>query len=85
MLLGDQLVICTVEQMCFEQLIKYASEGSGSDFEWQAVPGFGVVTWKAREEVTVFVLGMTSRTLSEEDNDPVSTWLTTSSERFIGW
>ena len=37
--LGDQFVICTVEQMCFEPLMKGASEGSGSDFEWHAVPG----------------------------------------------
>ena len=38
---GDQLVICTVEQMCFQPLMKRASGGSGSDFEWQVVPGSG--------------------------------------------
>ena len=35
--LEGQLVICTVEQMCFELLMK----GSGSDFEWHAIQGFG--------------------------------------------
>ena len=34
-------MICTVEQMCFEPLMKGASGVSGSDFEWQAVPGSG--------------------------------------------
>ena len=34
-------MIFTVEQMFFEKLMKYASEGSESNFEWQAVPDFG--------------------------------------------
>ena len=34
-------MICTVEQRCFEPLMKGESGGGGSDFEWQAVPGSG--------------------------------------------
>ena len=40
--LGDQLVICTVQQMCFASLMKGASGGNGPDFEWQADIGSGV-------------------------------------------
>ena len=45
----------------------------------------GGATRKAQEAVAVFVLGMTSRTLSEERVDLVGTWLMTSSERYTGW
>ena len=83
--LGDQLVICTVEQMCFEPLMKGASGDGGFDFEWQAVPGLGVTTWKAREAVTVFILGTTIRTLSEERIVLVGTLPTTSFDRYVGW
>ena len=64
--LGDQLVICTVKQMCFEPFMKGASGGSGSDFEWQAVPGSGGDNAEGPRSGAVFVLGTTSRTLSEE-------------------
>ena len=46
---------------------------------------WGVAMRKAREVVIVFVLGATSRTLSEERIDLVGTWSTTSSDRYVGW
>ena len=65
--------------------MKGASGGDGSDFNLQAVPGSGGGNAEGPRSGRSFVLGTTSRTLSEERVDLVGTWSMTSSERYIVW
>ena len=57
---------------------------NGGNLEWQAVPCSAAATLKAREAVSVFVLGTTIRTLSKERVDLVDKWSMTISEMLAG-